>query len=284
MQDQTNIYTLDALCDAFQVSKSGYRAWLKRPKRVNVVDLATAQAFEQHKGRAGAPCLTQDVNEVLDKPVSQSTISRSLRKQNLRCTMKKQFRVTTDSNHNEIVAGNDLNRQFDAHQPNKVWVSDLTYLKTLQGWLYLVVIIDLFSRQVIGWQIGKRMDANLFCDALNAAMMTRGAPKGVMIHSDRGSQYCSKKFRKLVVQYGMTQSMSRKGNCWDNAVAESFFSTLKRTTFYTQPLQTDSQTKQAVFEFIEMYYNRVRRHSANNWVTPVEFERLHQQKLERFAV
>ena len=210
------------------------------------------------------------MNKILDKPVSQSTVSRSLRKQNLQCKMKKQFRVTTDSNHHEIVASNDLNRQFNVDQPNKVWVSDLTYLKTLQGWLYLVVIIDLLSRQV-----GKNMDASLFCDALNAAMMTRGLPKGVMIHSDRGSQYCSKKFRKLVVQYGMTQSMSRKSNCWDNAVAESFFSTLKRTTFYTQPLQTDFQTKQDVFEFIEMYYNRVRRHSANNWVTPVEFKSLH---------
>ena len=145
-------------------------------------------------------------------------------------------------------------------------------------------MIDLFSRQVVGWQMSTRIDQALVNDALNAALISRGKPTGVMIHTDRGSQYCSRSFRRIISENQLVQSMSRKGNCWDNAVAESFFATLKKQGVYGHALKTRDQMHQHVFEFIEIYYNRVRRHSENNWITPVEFERLYYQNLERLVV
>jgi transposase InsO family protein len=164
------------------------------------------------------------------------------------------------------------------------WVGDITYLQTQEGWLYLATMIDLFNRQVVGWQVSARIDQALVNDALNAALYTRGNPRGVIVHTDRGSQYCAQSFIAILAKHGSLQSMSRKGNCWDNAVAESFFATFKKQTVLGRPLVTQAEMRQQVFEFIEIYYNRVRRHSANDWVTPVEFERLYYQNLETSTV
>jgi putative transposase len=216
--------------------------------------------------------------------VSERTVGRSLSRQGLRAQLPRKFKHTTDSNHQEPISPNLLDRQFKVDRPNQVWVGDITYIQTQEGWLYLATMIDLFNRQVVGWQMSTRIDQTLVNDALKAALMSRGKPRGVMIHTDRGSQYCSKSFRALIKQHGLVQSMSRKGNCWDNAVAESFFATLKRHCVHGQPLKTRAQMRLVVFEFIEVYYNRVRRHSANGWQTPVEFERLYHQTMERSTV
>ena len=284
MMDYLGQYSMRALCEALQVSRSGFYAWRQhRQGKTHKVDVAIHQAFTAHKGRAGAPCLTGDV-QALGCAVSERTVGRSLRKQGLRCRLKRRFKHTTDSNHRLAVEPNHLNREFKVDRPNQVWVGDITYIQTTQGWLYLAGMIDLFSRQVVGWQMSTHIDQTLVNDALHAALLTRAKPKGVMIHTDRGSQYCSKSFRRIIRDHNLVQSMSRKGNCWDNAVAESFFATLKKHCFYGQPLVTREQMRLNVFEFIEHYYHRVRRHSANNWFTPVEFERLYHHNLERQAV
>jgi|LakMenE01Jun11ns_1017448.scaffolds.fasta_scaffold9769224_1 putative transposase len=283
MLEHLGQFRLKALCQGLQVSRSGFFAWRKRARKANPVDAAVKTAFETHKGRAGAPCLTGDVH-ALGIKVSERTVGRSLSRQGLRCHHKRKFKHTTDSKHQFPVAENLLNRNFTTSKPNQVWVGDITYLWTSEGWLYLATMIDLFSRQIVGWQMSNRIDQNLVNDALNAALINRGYPSGVMIHTDRGSQYCSYSFRKIVADKKLVQSMSRKGNCWDNAIAESFFATLKKQGVYGHVLKTRDQMKQHVFEFIEIYYNRVRRHSANGWLTPVEFEKRHHQVLERSVV
>jgi len=284
MLENLYLFSLKALCQGLQISRSGFFAWRKRDRQAtSPVDLAVKAAFEIHKGRAGAPCLTGDV-DALGIKVSERTVGRSLSRQGLRCKHKRKFKHTTDSNHQLPIAENLLNRNFTTSKPNEVWVGDITYLWTSEGWLYLATMIDLFSRQIVGWQMSNRIDQDLVNDALNAALINRGYPSGVMIHTDRGSQYCSRSFRKIIADKKLVQSMSRKGNCWDNAVAESFFATLKKQGIYGHTLKTRDQMKQHIFEFIEIYYNRTRRHSANGWLTPVEFEKRHHQVLERLAV
>ncbi len=284
MNEHIQQHRMPALCQALQISRSGFYAWKKRPQKASVLDIAVAQCHAQHQGRAGAPCLTGDVRVMMNNKVSERTVGRSLSRQGLKLSHRRKFRHTTDSRHSNPVSPNTLDRQFTVNKPNQVWVGDITYIQTTEGWLYLATMIDLFSRQVVGWQMSTRIDQTLVNEALMAALLSRGQPAGVMIHTDRGSQYCAHSFRALIKQHGLTQSMSRKGNCWDNAVAESFFATLKKQCVHGQTLKPLPQMRQIVFEFIEIYYNRVRRHSANNWQTPVEFERLFQQNLERSIV
>lgn len=283
MNKHLNQYSLLALCESLQLSRSGFYAWRKREQTVRAVDGAVSEAFKAHEGRAGAPCLTGDVH-ALGVRVSERTIGRSLSRQGLRCHSRLKFRHTTDSNHRLPVAPNLLNRNFTVSKPNQVWVGDITYIQTSEGWLYLATMIDLFNRQVVGWQMSARIDQALVNDALMAALISRGKPSGVMIHTDRGSQYCAHSFKRILADHDMVQSMSRKGNCWDNAVAESFFATLKKQGIHGHALKTRQQVRQHVFEFIEIYYNRVRRHSANGWLTPVEFEALYNQNLEDLSV
>ena len=283
MAQHLDAYSMLALCEALQVSRSGFYRWRSRKAVDGPVDRAVRTEFSAHKGRAGAPCLTGDVR-AKGINVSERTVGRSLRRQGLRCLQKRNFRRTTDSKHCLPIAPNLLDRQFTVSEPNVAWVGDITYLQTQEGWLYLATMIDLFNRQVVGWQVSARIDQALVNDTLNAALYTRGNPRGVIVHTDRGSQYCAHSFIAILAKHGCLQSMSRKGNCWDNAVAESFFATFKKQTVLGRPLVTQAEMRQQVFEFIEIYYNRVRRHSANDWVTPVEFERLYYQNLETSTV
>ena len=170
------------------------------------------------------------------------------------------------------VVENKLNREFHARSLGEVWVSDITYIQTTEGWLYLAVMIDLYSRKIVGWSMSKHIDAQLVCDALTMALWRRKFPKGVIVHSDRGSQYASHAFRDLLEKYSLTQSMSRKGDCWDNACAESFFHSLKVELIHGEPLQDGRQTREFVFEYIEVDYNRYRRHSAIGFISPERFE------------
>ena len=182
------------------------------------------------------------------------------------------------------MAPNLLDRQFTVLKPNIVWTTDITYIRTQQGWLYLCVILDLFSRRIIGWQTSIRMDRQLVCDAFNYAMARQGYPRGVMVHSDQGSQYCSRDFRALLLMNHSTQSMSRRGNCWDNAVTESFFHTLKGHIVNGSIFSTRKEANNILFEYIEVYYNRIRRHSANGWISPEAFEQNYLRNLEGMTV
>jgi putative transposase len=283
MNERLKQYSMAAWCQGLQVSSSGFYAWRKRIKEPCAVDGSLQEAYAAHKGKAGAPSLCADLRAQGFR-ISVRTVGRKLKACGLRGKVTRKFRHTTDSKHNLLVAPNRLNRQFKVGRPNQVWVGDITYLRTNEGWLYLAVVIDLFNRQVVGWQMSTRIDQALVNDALMAALIMRGMPKGVMIHTDQGSQYCAKSFRRILKQNKLTRSQSRKGNCWDNAVAESFFASLKKQSVYGYALTNRDQMRQRIFEYIEVYYNRVRRHSANGWLSPSQFERLHYQTLEGLAV
>lgn len=281
MQQHITQYRIKALCEALAVSRSGYRAWLYRP--VNRVKLAFKEAvsksYQFHKARAGAPSITADI-KTSGFNVSVRTVGRMMQRLGLRARGCRKFKRTTDSNHKYGASPNLLDRQFTVARPNQVWVGDITYIRTDEGWLYLAVLLDLYSRQVVGWQMSTRIDRQLVCDALQAAILTRGKPEGVMVHSDQGVQYASKDYRLLITQYQLTQSMSRRGNCWDNAVAESFFATLKKQAVYGERFFTRQEAQQTIFEYIECYYNRVRRHSTNGWLSPVDYENAYYNNIE----
>ena len=202
----------------------------------------------------------------------RKTVAASMKRQHLRAKAAKKFKATTNSNHNLPVAPNLLQQNFSAAAPNQKWVGDITYLWTDEGWLYLAVVIDLYSRLVVGWAIAERMTTDLPCQALKMALWRRRMPKGVIVHSDRGSQYCSAQYQTILAQYSLICSMSAKGNCYDNACAESFFHTMKVEVIHGERFVTREEMRQTVFEYIEVDYNRNRRHSANGCISPEAFE------------
>lgn len=240
-------------------------------QRKKEIDHRVKAAFDASKGRSGAERIFVDLEEG-GYPLNIKTIRKSLKRQHLVPKAAKLFKVTTDSNHAQPIAPNLLKRNFSASKPNEKWVSDITYIQTTEGWLYLAMIIDLFSRKVVGWSMSETIDAELVCDALTMALWRRKFPEGVIIHSDRGSQYASNVFREKLSNHKLIQSMSRKGDCWDNACAESFFHSLKVELLIGEPLQDREKTRQAIFEYIEVDYNRYRRHSANGYISPERFE------------
>jgi putative transposase len=229
------------------------------------------RAFEDGKGRSGSPRLVLDLADA-GFPCDRKTVANSMIRQGLRAKAARKFKVTTNSKHKLPVAPNVLGQDFSATKPNQKWVGDITYLWTDEGWLYLATVIDLYSRLVVGWAMSERMTANLVCDALTMALWRRGMPTGVTVHSDRGSQYCSAMYRSLLNKHGLTCSMSGKGNCYDNACAESFFHTLKVEAIHGERFETRERIRQVVFEYIEIDYNRNRRHSANGQISPEAYE------------
>ncbi len=205
--------------------------------------------------------------------VNHKRVQRLMDEMNLKPKAKKKFRITTDSNHEESISENILNRDFKKDKPNEAWVGDITYILTLQGWLYLAVVIDLYSRKVIGYSIQDNMKTSLIINALDMAQKNRNFPKNVLFHSDRGSQYASKLYRNKLSKYNMIQSMSRKGNCWDNAPSESFFHTLKVEEVYPKQIYaTKTEARACIFDYINVFYNRQRIHSTLNYMSPVIFE------------
>ena len=264
------------MCFVFSIARSGYYVWLKdqpsKQKLENtVLDEKVKTIFTQHRGRYGYLRITQELREQ-GEIFGKNRVARRMRYLGLQAQAKKKFRVTTDSNHKLLVAENLLNRDFSTTGPNQKWVTDISYVWTNKGWLYLAVVIDLYSRAVIGWSLQPHMKRMLVCDALTMALWRRGFPRGVLCHSDRGSQYCSHDYQEMLKRYGFICSMSRKGNCWDNAVAESFFHTLKTELIYTEKYATREVAKQNIFYYIEAYYNRLRRHSSIGSVSPLCFE------------
>lgn len=258
------------------VERSGFYSWLKRKpsKRQQAneaLDKKIIGIFENHRSRYGSPRITDELHDK-GEHCSKNRVARRMRYLGLKAKAKKKFKVTTDSVHNLPVASNLLNRDFTATAPNQKWCGDISYVWTDEGWMYLAVVIDLYSRAVVGWSIQSTMSRQLVCDALTMALWRRGFPRGVLFHSDRGSQYCSHDYQKMLKHYGLISSMSRKGNCWDNAVAESFFHSLKTELIYAEKYATREIAKQSIFQYIEVYYNRFRRHSTIGSIAPMVFE------------
>jgi transposase InsO family protein len=235
------------------------------------LDATVAHAFDAEKGRAGAPRLQRRMKGQGHR-AGRHQVAQSLRRQGLRAKGARKYKATTNSNHHLPVAPNLLQQDFSAERPNQKWVSDITYIATDEGWLYLAVVVDLYSRIVVGWSMSERMTAILVCDALKMAIFRRHRPQGVIVHSDRGSQYCSREYQQLLNEHGLICSMSKKGDCYDNAAMESWNHSLKVEAIHGERFVSRAQAKLQVFDYIEVYYNRQRLHSTLGYLSPVDFE------------
>lgn len=273
------MFTVEKMCKVFKVSRSGYYIWLNRKPSVRQVDRQSIlqlirEIHKESKGRYGSPKITCELHK-RGIQVSRPRVSRLMKVAGIRSVVHRKFKIkTTDSNHNYPIAKNLLDRKFTPGAVAKAWVSDITYIRTTQGWLYLTVILDLADRKVVGWSLSKTMKAcHTVVPAWKMAIKNRPIVTELIFHSDRGVQYACYEFRKLLKAHPLvTQSMSRKGNCWDNAVAESFFKTLKSELIHVAEPTTITETRVSVFEFIEVWYNRKRMHASLGYLTPVEYE------------
>jgi len=268
--------SVSALCKVLEVSRSGYYAWEQRVPSARSREDAKlrvhiAAIHERSRGLYGAPRVHAELRAA-GFSVSRKRVARLMGELGLESRRKRRFKATTDSKHSLPVAENVLDRGFEVEAPNVAWVTDITYVWTSEGWLYLAAIIDLFSRRVVGFAMSERIDRALVLDALRLAVGRRMPNAGLVHHSDRGSQYASNDYQTELGAIGVVCSMSRKGNCWDNAVAESFFATLKTELIYLRRFATKAEAREAIFEFIEGFYNRVRRHSTLGYLSPVDFE------------
>ena len=258
------------------VSTSGYYDWLSRPesqrkKERRYLDVLVKAAFQTSHGRSGSLKISRQL-AAQGNPYSRSRVADSMRRQGLRSKVRRKFVVTTDTKHNLKASPNLLNRNFDVGRPNKVWSSDITYLRSRAGWLYLVVFLDLFSRRVVGWCVSTSLGHETVLTAMARAVWQRRPEPGLMIHSDRGIQYCCDGFRKAIDRHQFIQSMSRKGNCWDNAVTESFFRSLKTEWLYHVDLKDLDHAERELFEYIERFYNNQRLHASLDYLSPAHFE------------
>ena len=276
IQQHDRRYPIRLMCRALAVSAGGYYAWKDRPEsrraRHNRILLSEIRGVHRESRETyGSPSIW-DALVKRGHRVSENRIARLMRADGIRAKTVKQWRVTTQSNHRMPVAANVLDRQFSVTRPNRVWAGDITYVWTTEGWLYLAVVLDLYSRTVIGWALEARLTGDLTQQALTMAIRRRTPNAGLLHHSDRGSQYAATAYQQLLTTHGMTGSMSRRGNCWDNACVESFFGTLKRELIYHRQYRTRDEATQDIFEYIEVFYHRRRRHSPLGYDSPAEFE------------
>jgi putative transposase len=277
IREQCKEHKITRLLTALDVSPSGYYAWLDRPEshRAKSNRALVTKIRVHHKASRyiyGSPRIHEDLMESGDR-VGVNRVARLMRNNGIQSKMAKKFVLTTDSKGTMDPAPDRLQRDFTAPQANVAWVSDTTFIATRQGWMYLAVILDLYSRGVIGWSMSDKNNAQLVQDALTMAIWRRGIQGGVIVHSDQGSTYASGAYQKLLQDNQLLCSMSRKGECLDNAVAESFFGTLKTEWVDDEDYRTRAEAKQSVFEYIEIFYNRQRRHSYLGYISPVEYER-----------
>jgi transposase InsO family protein len=264
-------YPVRLMSRALSVSTSGYYAWRTRPasRRTaarEALDARVRETFHARKGREGAPRLSHRLNR------NRRQVAQSLCRQGLCAKAARKFKATTNSNHRLPVAENLLQQNFTAQRANQVWVSDITTIPTDEGWLYLAAVLDIYSRKIVGWSMNDRMTTPLVCDALKMALFRRKLPRGVIVHSDRGSQYCSREHRALLKEHGLIASMSARGNCYDNAAMESWNHSLKVEAIHGEHFATREQAKAQVFEYIEVDYNRNRLHSSLGYLSPEQFE------------
>ncbi len=276
IQDQSRYYPVRTLCRVIGVKKSSYYDWTN--KGAQVVSLEELQLHQRMKALFAASRQSLGSRMMVKQlraegfVIGRYRVRKLMKKMNLVVKRKRKYQITTDSGHALAVAENVLDRQFNPTQANQVWASDITYVWTQQGWLYLAVVIDLYSRRVVGWSIDKRMKQALVIRALMMAISLRQPKAGLIHHSDRGSQYASKDYRKLLAQHGIVCSMSRKGNCWDNSPVERFFRSLKQEWVGDQLYQTRAQAISDLREYLMVYYNTKRLHSTLNYQTPMQFE------------
>ncbi len=269
-------FALADLCPALEVSISGYRAWKRggTPERRRLTDsqlVALIRAIHAElKGAYGSPRMVRELR-ARGFPASKARVERLMRENGIYARHKRRYRVTTDSKHGLPVAENLLDRNFTPTTPGQVWTSDITYLWTDEGWLYLAIVMDLFNREIVGWSLKPRMTADIVTDALTMAWFRKRPAPGLLHHSDRGSQYASHIFQDKLREYGMTCSMSRKGNCWDNAPTESWFNSFKNERVHGVSYATHADMRAASFEYIEVFYNRKRLHSTLGYRSPVQF-------------
>jgi putative transposase len=268
-------YPAAALCRLLGVSESGYHAWRKRPPSARArqearLEMEIRAAHQRTRETCGPERLQADLSDHGVR-VGLHRIKRIRKKLGLRCRQKRKFKATTDSKHTLPVAPNLLDRQFAVDAPNRAWLTDITYIATDEGWLYLAGVKDLFSGEVVGYAMSERMTKALVMQALFRACATQRPGKGLIHHSDRGSQYCAHDYQKLLKQFGMIPSMSRKGNCWDNAPMESFWGTLKTELVHHRRFATRTQARQEITEYIEIFYNRMRRQARLGFLSPAAF-------------
>ena len=270
-------FPMRLMCRALEVSRSGYYAWRKRPasRRSMKNRLLLERIKEVHKNSRktyGSPRVHRQLLAEGER-CGRGRVERLMSANGIRAKQKRKFVATTDSKHDLPVAENILQREFHVEEPNRVWLSDITYIPTDEGWLYLAGVLDLCSRTAVGWSMGESLETGLVLDALKMAQQRRRPGDGLIHHSDRGSQYASDDYGDLLKSYGMQMSMSRKGDCWDNAVMESFFGTLKKELVHHRKYRTRAEARQDIFEFIEVFYNRERLHSSLGYMSPAAYEK-----------
>jgi putative transposase len=267
------------LCETLEVSAAGYYAWRRCPcseqqqqRDALLVEIRAIHA--QFKGRYGSPRIHAELM-ARNHACCVNTVAKLMREAGIAAKTARKFRcATTDSDHDLPVAENLLDRQFDPSEANEAWVADITYIPTREGWLYLAAVEDLYSRRVVGWAMAEHMESRLVVDALAMAVQRRLPDEGLLAHSDRGSQYASEHYQRLLAKHGITCSMSRRADCWDNAPMESFFASLKKELVRDADFATRAEARAAIVEYIEVFYNNQRRHSSLGYVSPAEYEQL----------
>jgi transposase InsO family protein len=265
------------LCETLEVSPAGYYAWRGRPpsaqqQRRDTLLGEIRAVYAEVKARYGSPRIHAELR-ARGQDCCVNTVAHLMRQNGIAAKTARKFHCTTDSNHDRPVADNLLDRKFEPEAPNEAWVADITYIPTRQGWLYLAVVEDLYARRVVGWSMADCLESRFVVDALALAVERRLPHVGLLAHSDRGSQYVSDHYQRLLAQHGITCSMSRRGDCWDNAPMESFFASLKKELIHDAHFDTRAQARTAIVEYIEVFYNNQRRHSALGYVAPAVYER-----------
>ena len=277
IHDHRNDFDINLMCDLLECSRAGYYDWIERPpsaaaiERDKIVD-AIRQAHVESHCRYGSPNIHRDL---LEKGIacSVNTVAKRMKEQGIASVVHRKFRVTTtDSNHDQPVFENHLDREFTATAPNQKWAADITYIHTDEGLLYLAGVVDLFSRKIIGWSMKETLHTDLCVEALEMALASRRPKHPLLHHSDRGCQYASSQYQDKLTEFGLRCSMSGVGNCWDNAVVESLWASLKNELVFQRTFATRQQAKDAIFEWIEVWYNRKRRHSSLGYISPEAFE------------
>jgi transposase InsO family protein len=278
IQQHAQEWPVSVMCETLGVSSQGYYAWQTRPdspqqlrREALLVEIRAVHA--ETRQRYGSPRIHAELQQGRSVACCVNTVAKLMRDDGIRAKSARKFRNTTDSNHSLPVAENLLDRQFVAQNPNERWVADITYIPTREGWLYLAAVEDLYSRMVVGWSMADHMESRLVVDALEMAVTQRFPGEGLLAHSDRGSQYASDHYQRLLGQHGIACSMSGVGQCWDNAPMESFFASLKKELVHHEDYQNRAEAKASIFEYIETFYNPKRRHSSLGYLSPAEFEK-----------
>jgi len=280
MKDHQQEYPVAKMAEVLQVSRSGYYRWLREPRSHRQLTdeqlwIKIQFIYHRHHGRYGSPRITKDLRED-GVHCGRHRVARLMREHGLQAKTAHRFKVTTQSDHDEPVAPNLVQQDFHADQANALWVSDITYIWTDERWLYLAAVLDIYNREVVGWCVHDRLTKDLVLAAIRQAIMRKDPGAGLVFHSDRGCQYASQAVRDLLAGHQIVQSMSGAGNCYDNAVMESFFHTFKVELVYQEKFTTRFQARQCIFEYLEVYYNRQRKHSALGYVAPVQFGQMKQ--------